>query len=454
MGCTFVGVKPEKNRASSEIHALSVQGLDAFAAERVMIALKGLADEGKTVICSLHQARSSVWDLISDLCLMSEGRLVYFGPAADALDYFAGLGFRCPEHFNPAEFFADLVAIDHSTPESESESQERLGKLVAAWEGGGRRRRSSQGQGDTPPLIQNGREVQTEMTHAATTGNRLSRQVALLFKRSWRQATRDKGTNVSRAMSQVSSAVVFSIIYWRLGHSQASIQDRMGLLQVSAVGTAMSSLVKTLNVFPKERTIVSRERARSPYPVLPYLLSKLAAELPIGAIFPAIFAGLVYPTTGLRGDRGAFAKFVGTLTLESFSSQALGLAVGAAAPSTEAALAMGPAVILVSIVFGGLFVQSVPKALCWLPKTSLIRASFKGLCVNEFDGLEFESDEGRGGLVSGKDVLRRLTFDKDSVKAAAGQQVKILTFYYWCTYCILKAKKARYQPLEVPVTQE
>jgi hypothetical protein len=38
------------------------------------------------------------------------------------------------------------------------------------------------------------------------------------------------------------------------------------------------------------------------------------------------------------------------LTLESFSAQALGLAVGAAAPSTEAALAIGPAVILVSIV--------------------------------------------------------------------------------------------------------
>ena len=49
----------------------------------------------------------------------------------------------------------------------------------------------------------------------------------------------------------------------------------------------------------------------------------------------------------------SFARFVGILTLESFSSQALGMAVGAAAPSTSAALAIGPAVILVSIVFGG-----------------------------------------------------------------------------------------------------
>lgn len=61
--------------------------------------------------------------------------------------------------------------------------------------------------------------------------------------------------------------------------------------------------------------------------------------------------------------------------LESFASSALGLAVGAAAPSTEAALAIGPAVILVSVVFGGLFVNEddVPHLLSWVPKTSLIK---------------------------------------------------------------------------------
>jgi len=38
---------------------------------------------------------------------------------------------------------------------------------------------------------------------------------------------------------------------------------------------------------------------------------------------------------------------------------ALGLAVGAAAPSTESAVALGPAVMLIFIVFGGLYVSSL-----------------------------------------------------------------------------------------------
>ena len=49
-----------------------------------------------------------------------------------------------------------------------------------------------------------------------------------------------------------------------------------------------------------ERTIVNRERSRQGYQLLPYLLSKLAAELPISAIFPALFASAVYPATGLH----------------------------------------------------------------------------------------------------------------------------------------------------------
>ena len=45
---------------------------------------------------------------------------------------------------------------------------------------------------------------------------------------------------------------------------------------------------------------MNRERSKQGYRLLPYLLSKLAAELPIGAVFPALFASLVYPATGLN----------------------------------------------------------------------------------------------------------------------------------------------------------
>jgi hypothetical protein len=52
-------------------------------------------------------------DLFDDLVLMSEGQLVYWGPAGAALEHFGRLGLHCPQHYNPAEFLIDQVRGRH-----------------------------------------------------------------------------------------------------------------------------------------------------------------------------------------------------------------------------------------------------------------------------------------------------------------------------------------------------
>ena len=64
---------------------------------------------------------------------------------------------------------------------------------------------------------------------------------------------------------------------------------------------------------------------------------------------------------------GKFAKYAGSNIVEALGATALGMAVGATAPSTEAALVIGPAVMLVFIVFGGLYTNpdDMPAYLKW-----------------------------------------------------------------------------------------
>lgn len=69
-------------------------GLDAFQAEKVMEALRQLAQDGHTVICSIHQPRGSVYFKFDDIVLLTEGKLVYAGPARDEpLAYFSRFGY-------------------------------------------------------------------------------------------------------------------------------------------------------------------------------------------------------------------------------------------------------------------------------------------------------------------------------------------------------------------------
>lgn len=55
---------------------------------QVVATLKDLASSGHTVVCSIHQPRSSIFGMFDDLMLLSEGHCVYFGPAEGVLDYF------------------------------------------------------------------------------------------------------------------------------------------------------------------------------------------------------------------------------------------------------------------------------------------------------------------------------------------------------------------------------
>ncbi|KAL8142031.1 hypothetical protein V2J09_015063 [Rumex salicifolius] len=423
-------------------------GLDAFQAEKVMETLSQLAKDGHTVICSIHQPRGSVYYKFDDIVLLAEGSLVYSGPAKDEpLTYFSKFGYICPDHVNPAEFLADLISVDYSSSESVYNSQKRINALV-----------ESLSLQTTPfiyatPIFD--RDEIMKGTRAKRTSLKRKRgwwgQFLLLLKRAWMQASRDGPTNKVRARMSIASALIFGSVFWRMGRSQTSIQDRMGLLQVAAINTAMAALTKTVGVFPKERAIVDRERAKGSYSLGPYLLSKLLAETPIGATFPLMFGAVLYPMARLHPTLSRFGKFCGLMTVESFAATAMGLTVGAMVPTTEAAMAVGPSLMTVFIVFGGYYVNAdnTPIIFRWIPRASLIRWAFQGLCINEFRGLEFDHQHAFD-IQTGQQALDRLSFGGSQIKETVVAQSRILLFWYYTTYILLQKNRPKYQQIDPP----
>ncbi|CAG2172592.1 unnamed protein product [Oppiella nova] len=54
-------------------------GLDAFMAKSILQVLKTMASEGRTVICTIHQPSSQVFELFDSLLLMADGRVAFMG---------------------------------------------------------------------------------------------------------------------------------------------------------------------------------------------------------------------------------------------------------------------------------------------------------------------------------------------------------------------------------------
>jgi ABC-type multidrug transport system ATPase subunit len=78
-------------------------GLDANTAHGMMELLQALAEEGRTIICTIHQSRSDLFPLFGNLLLLAHGgRMAYSGKASEMVEYFTEAGYPCPTFANPA----------------------------------------------------------------------------------------------------------------------------------------------------------------------------------------------------------------------------------------------------------------------------------------------------------------------------------------------------------------
>lgn len=105
-------------------------GLDSFTATSVMETLKDLAISGRTVISTIHQPNSDIFEMFDRLMLMAQGKIIYFNEARLAVDYFANINFACPELSNPADYFMTIMSIE-SQEVADDEGEQQLMKSQA-----------------------------------------------------------------------------------------------------------------------------------------------------------------------------------------------------------------------------------------------------------------------------------------------------------------------------------
>ncbi|KAA3490137.1 ABC transporter G family member 32-like [Gossypium australe] len=86
-------------------------GLDSSTTYQIIKYLRHstCALDGTTVI-SLLQPAPETYHLFDDVILLCEGQIVYQGPREEALDFFAFMGFKCPERKNVADFLQEVLS--------------------------------------------------------------------------------------------------------------------------------------------------------------------------------------------------------------------------------------------------------------------------------------------------------------------------------------------------------
>jgi len=357
-------------------------GLDSFNALNVMFTLKKLAAHGRTVVSTIHQPRSNIFTMFDLLCLLSEGQVMYFGPACDAVTYFSALRFDCPPRFNPADYFIDLLSVDPRNPEAEAKSKKRITYFAEEFH-------------DTKMEMEKGIQAQETVDfHIDKYASNWFHEYTQCFWRSWRLITRERISNIARFGQTVFFSVLLGLIWLNQGRrdwSDPAVQAEYsmsigGIFFFISINQAFAGVFNVIFVYPLERNVVLKERASATYRVSSYLVSKTMSELPRTVLQVLFFVTLIYWMVGLRADAGAFFVAFYLVLMSQMIAEGLTLCISSVLPDPQAAAAIVPVFIILSMLFGGFLINNdtVPDWIGWIRWISFINYCFSGLLNNQF----------------------------------------------------------------------
>uniref|UniRef100_A0A7N6A7I4 ABC transporter domain-containing protein n=1 Tax=Anabas testudineus TaxID=64144 RepID=A0A7N6A7I4_ANATE len=357
-------------------------GLDASTANSVLLLLKRMARNGRTIILSIHQPRYSIYRLFDSLTLLVHGKLVYHGPAQTALEYFSDIGYTCEPHNNPADFFLDVINGDSISvalnldPDSDSVSISRRGiedKLVEEYINC---YHYKQTKAELEMIIRGKQLTTTAPSRTITYNTSFLTQFRWVLKRTFKNIMLNPQTSIAQVAVTLFLALVVGAIFFDVKNDSSGIQNRYFIIQCKMSYSSS----------------YHHEYISGYYRLSVYFLSKILSDIITLRTIPAmVFTCVAYFMIGLKPTAEAFFLFMFTVILAAYTATSMALAISADQTVVAIANIFMTIACVFMMIFAGLLVNlpSIVPWLAWLKYLSIPRYGLTALEINEFTGLKF-----------------------------------------------------------------
>ncbi|XVF63293.1 hypothetical protein PTKIN_Ptkin09bG0076300 [Pterospermum kingtungense] len=357
-------------------------GLDSTAAYRLVSTLGSLAQKGKTIVTSMHQPSSRVYQMFDSVLVLSEGRSLYFGKGSEAMAYFESVGFSPSFPMNPADFLLDLAnGVCKLDGVNERERPNVKQTLIASYNTLLNPKVKAACMEITTVAE---RETQLIGSHSSNKEHRRSSnrldlstwfyQFRILLQRSLKER-KHESFNTLRVFQVITAAILAGLMWWHSDYHD--IQDRLGLLFFISIFWGVLPSFNAVFAFPQERAIFMKERASGMYTLSSYFMARIIGDLPMELILPTVFLIVTYWMAGLKPDLVAFLLTLLVLLGYVLVSQGLGLALGAAIMDAKQASTIVTVTMLAFVLTGGYYVHKVPSCMAWIKYVSTTFYSYK-----------------------------------------------------------------------------
>ncbi|XP_065544847.1 broad substrate specificity ATP-binding cassette transporter ABCG2 isoform X2 [Lathamus discolor] len=407
-------------------------GLDASTANVVLLLLKRMAKQGKTIIFSIHQPRYSIFRLFDNLTLLAAGRVLYHGPTQHAMEYFQSIGYECEPYNNPADFLMDIINGDftavalskiNETATESTEEHTGYGKTLA--EKLAEEYFNSAYYQETKAVLESISSGNKNKTKAVfqriTYANSFLHQLKWVSKRTFKNLVGNPQASIAQLCVTAFLGLVIGAIFFGLKEDSTGLQNRVGAMFFLTTNQCFSS-ISAIELFVVEKKIFIHEYISGYYRISAYFISKLMADLiPMRTIPSIIFSCIIYFMLGLKPTVEAFFTMLFTLMMVSYTATSMALAIAAGESVDAVANLLMTITFVFMTIFSGLLVnlRSILSWLSWLKYFSIPRYGMTALQINELTGLNFCSNINNTNLISNNNypqMSQRWCFGEEYLK--------------------------------------
>lgn len=351
-------------------------GLASEDTLNVMRLLRRLADQGRSILLTIHQPSLEAYRCMDNIVYLADGQLVYYGPAwPDSITYFnPGVEPGAPD-------YDKLVSEPGHAMKPLAEDKRRgrdMGERAAAFRASPLHARyvSERRGADT-----------AAMTGERATGGSRARSFGL---RQWAVLTRRYATiklrdRVSTLILLVQAPVIAAVIALVFAGELDTAAGRnaygafaLFLMAVSAVWFGCSNAAREI---VSEQAIYRRERMVN-LKIPSYVMSKFVVLGALCAIQCALLLAIVGAATGLQGS---WAGHFALLWACAASGVGMGLLLSALVRSSEAAIGLVPLLLIPQVILSGLIMplDKLSPPMRWTSSVMMTRWGFEGALQHE-----------------------------------------------------------------------
>ncbi|CAO1612964.1 unnamed protein product [Sympodiomycopsis kandeliae] len=358
-------------------------GLDGQSAFTICRVLRKLADNGQTILCTIHQPSSLLFETFDRLLLLQRGgQVVYNGPVGKEgchiNKYFADRGAQIPAGQNPAEFMLDAIGAG---------SQPRMGpKDWADWY------KESDMHKDNLAKIaelnaEGAKKPATQVSHKSEYAAPWMFQFAVVSKRTLLSTWRQPSYQYTRLIQHLVFALLTGLIFLRLDNAVATLQYRVFALFMMAVIPAII-MAQIEPFWIMARSVWIREETSKTFRGSVFAATQLVSEIPYAFVCATVFFLLLYYLVGFQSDsaRAAYFWFM-TLLVELFAIT-IGTAIASFSANAYFASLWTPFLIVIMSLNCGVLIppQLMTSTLFrdFLYNVNPVRFAISGLIANEF----------------------------------------------------------------------